>query len=99
MTIFERVGKYLKRVWGGFWKHNGEALEAWAEQFASDLGNIVLAAAANYGAQVYTGTMTMSQAKDAVLADLKKKGIEESKELAEIVFNAIRTQVNAAKVK
>ena len=46
MTIFERVGKYLKRIWGGFWKHNGEALEAWAEQFASDMGNIVLAAAA-----------------------------------------------------
>lgn len=72
------------------------AVASWAKQFSSDEGQVILTDAAQYGPQVFAGTLTMVAASEALWVDLKAKGITDIEALGETVFNALRTQTNAA---
>lgn len=99
MTIFGKISKYFKRIWGGFEKDHPEtakALEKWAEQFTSELGSLVADMALTYGLKLAKGDITIATAKDEILAKLKAEGKEETDELVELIFNALRTAKTAA---
>lgn len=96
MTIFERLWAWLKGLISEVWDTEGPALTAWLEQFASDEGKIILSDAAQYGPQIFAGTITITDAAAKMIADLTAKGIADAQSLEETVFNALRTQTNAA---
>lgn len=88
------LSKFFGRWVGGARKHHPEtmaALEKWADQFLSDAGALVMAMAIEYGPKLVSGQITMQQAKTEILAKFKEQGIAESKELVDLIFNALRT--------
>lgn len=96
MTIFERFYDWLSDLISEIWTTEGPALTSWLKQFASDEGKIILADAAEYGPQIFAGTITITDAAAKLIADLVAKGIADVPSLEETVFNALRTQTNAA---
>lgn len=98
MTVFERFWDWLSDLISELWTTEGPALTAWLKQFATDEGKIILADAAQYGPQIFAGTMTITDAAAKLIADLTAKGIADAQSLEETVFNALRTQTNAAAV-
>lgn len=72
------------------------ALTAWGAQFLTDEGKVILSDAITYGPQILAGTVTIIDAADKLWVDLKAKGITDIEALGETVFNALRTQTNAA---
>lgn len=100
MSFFSSIVKYVQRVVGGFKKHHPEtakALEAWGEQFLSEAGSLAAELAAAYGQKIISGKISITDAKNEVLEQLHQMGIKATEELAEVVFNALRTHANAAR--
>lgn len=96
MTIFTRLWSSLSGFFSHLWADNGAAIEAWGKQFLTDAGQVILADTAIYGAQIYAGTITITDAATKVLSDLKTKGLSDVEADAETVFNALRTHTNLA---
>lgn len=74
------------------------AVTAWAAQFLTDEGKVILADAETYGPQILSGDLTITDAEAKLEADLIAKGIADLDQLKDILFNALRTQVNAISV-
>lgn len=96
MTIFERLWSWLSDLLAHFWDSEAPALEAWLKQFANDEGKIILADAATYGPQILSGSISITDAATKLGSDLAAKGITDAGNLSETIFNALRTQTNAA---
>lgn len=97
MTVFVEIWwnafiAFLKELVGA----EAPVVAAWAKQFMTDEGKIILADAAQYGPLVYAGSMTIVEASGKLWDDLKAKGIVDIENLGELVYNALRTQTNAA---
>lgn len=69
---------------------------AWAAQFLTDEGKVILADAETYGPQIIAGTITIAGAAAKLEADLIAKGLQDLDKLKDTLFNALRTQANAA---
>lgn len=68
---------------------------AWAAQFLTDEGKVILADAEVYGPQIIDGSITISDAFSKLEADLAVKGLQDLDQLKDTIFNALRTQANA----
>lgn len=96
MNIFTSAWAWLTALLKNFWAAEAPALTAWLEQFSTDIGKIILIDAEIYGPQIFAGTMTITDAAAKLSADLQAKGIPDVQALGQLIFNALRTQVNAA---
>lgn len=96
MTIFERAWNFIQGLLAELIGIEAPVVIAWAKQFASDEGKIILTDAAQYGPQIYAGTITITDAFTKLTADLTAKGLTDLSQLANTMYNALRTQTNAA---
>lgn len=71
-------------------------LTAWGAQFLTDEGKIALQDAETYGPQILSGQITITAAFGLLSADLVAKGVADIENLGDLLFNALRTQTNAA---
>jgi hypothetical protein len=72
------------------------ALVAWMKQFGTDEGQIILADAEKYGPMIISKEITITDAFAQLTSDLAAKGLTDLEALGEIMWNALRTQANAA---
>jgi hypothetical protein len=94
MNIITKVINYIKRIGKSILKYHPdtvEALENWAKQFGKDLGSLAMQEAIKYGPKLVRKEITITQAKDEILADAKKRGQELTPEYTELLLNALRT--------
>jgi hypothetical protein len=95
---------FISQLWTsftGFLSHvfgsaNAAAMLAWGKQFLTDEGAVIFADVAKYGAEIWAGTITITDAATSAWVDLKAKGIADGQQAIETVFNALRTHTNLA---
>ncbi len=98
MTIFERLWATISSFLTHLIGVEAPVVVAWAKQFATDEGKIILSDAAQYGPQIFAGTITITEAFVKLGADLAAKGLTDLDQLAETMYNALRTHTNAAAI-